>query len=290
MSDVSVIGCGAMGSALVETLAGQDAHVTVWNRTRERAEALAGPRVTIAESVGTAMARSPVSIMAVAGHDVASSLLERADENLRGRTVIGVSFVTPEQASRLDGRMRSVDGRYLDMEILGYPSDVRTNSAFLFLSGDRAAFDDGRSILDGLGDVRYVSATPGDAFVSGLAVLLPYLPMAVGLFQGAKVCERNDLSLEWYAEAVRTLYPRHIDDLLDAMVDDRDPTDPANVEASVRTWADGADEYADYLESEDLDAGVYRALHRLFSAGIDAGRGDHDWSYIADVVADPPDT
>lgn len=53
MSDISVIGCGAMGSALIETLAEQDACVTIWNRTRERAETLTGPRVTVADSFGS---------------------------------------------------------------------------------------------------------------------------------------------------------------------------------------------------------------------------------------------
>ena len=44
--DISAVGEGARGSALVETLAEHDVRVTVWNRTRERAEALAGPRVS----------------------------------------------------------------------------------------------------------------------------------------------------------------------------------------------------------------------------------------------------
>jgi 3-hydroxyisobutyrate dehydrogenase-like beta-hydroxyacid dehydrogenase len=59
MSEISVIGCGAMGSAIAETLAEKDTRVTVWNRTRERAEALAGPRVIVAGSVGEAIANSP---------------------------------------------------------------------------------------------------------------------------------------------------------------------------------------------------------------------------------------
>lgn len=43
MSDVSVIGCGNMGSALIGALADAGREVTIWNRTREKAEALAGP-------------------------------------------------------------------------------------------------------------------------------------------------------------------------------------------------------------------------------------------------------
>jgi glycerol-3-phosphate dehydrogenase len=44
MSDVSVIGAGALGSALVEVLAASGAEVMVWNRTATKAEALSGPR------------------------------------------------------------------------------------------------------------------------------------------------------------------------------------------------------------------------------------------------------
>lgn len=275
-----------MGSAIAETMAEKDTNVTVWNRTPERAEELVGPNVTVSESVEEAVANSPIAIVAVAGYDVARPLLEEARESLRGKTVVGLSFVTPEQAATLDELTRSVDGRYLDLDILGYPTDVREGSAFLYVSGDRAAFEDGRGVLARLGENRYVSPTPGAAFISSMALLLPYLPMAVGLFQGAAVCERRGLPLEWYADQVRELYAHHLDELLETIVADVDPADPTNVEASVRTWADGAAEYAAYLESEGLDAGMYEAIHRLFEAEIDAGRGDHDWTSIGRASTD----
>jgi cation diffusion facilitator CzcD-associated flavoprotein CzcO len=58
MSDVSVIGTGSMGSALVEVLAGSGAEVTVWNRTRETAEALSRPKIRLAESPAEALSSS----------------------------------------------------------------------------------------------------------------------------------------------------------------------------------------------------------------------------------------
>lgn len=51
MSDVSVIGCGKMGSALIETLRKEENEVTIWNRTRGKAERLSGKRVTVTDSV-----------------------------------------------------------------------------------------------------------------------------------------------------------------------------------------------------------------------------------------------
>ncbi|ADD07605.1 homolog to 6-phosphogluconate dehydrogenase (plasmid) [Natrialba magadii ATCC 43099] len=290
MSDISVIGCGAMGSALIETLAKRNTRVSIWNRTRERALALAGPHVTVVDSVEEAIDRSPLTIVCVAGYDVTKSLIEEASVSLDGKTIGSTSFVTHDQGRQLDELIRSDGGRYLDVEILGYPSDIGMESTPLYLSGDRAAFKEARPLLTDLGTVKYVSSTPGDAYISGLAVLLPYLPMAVSIFQGAKVCERNDIPLEWYTQEIRTVYPQHIDRLCETVEIDPDPADPGNIEASVRTWGDGAKEYADYLESADLDAGIYQALHRLFIAGIEAGRGDHDWSCIGDIAADHPTT
>ena len=286
MSDVSVIGCGAMGSALVETLAEAQTDVTIWNRTRERASKLAGPHVTVVDSVEEAIERSPLTIVCVAGYDVTRSVLEEASVRLDGKTIGSTSFATHDQGRQLDELVRSDAGRYLDVEILGYPSDIGTESASLYLSGDRAAFEDARALLATFGTVQYVSSTPGDAYIRGLAVLLPYLPMAVGFLQGAQVCERNDIPLEWYTREIRRVYPPHIDRLCETIETDPDRTDPATVEASVRTWGDGAEEYANYLEAVDLDAGLYRALQRLFLAGVDAGRGDHDWTCIGDIVAE----
>lgn len=288
MSDISVIGCGVMGSALIETLAEHNTRVSIWNRTRERAEELTGPQVSVVDSVDEAIARSPLILVCVAGHDVTKSLLTEAAASLDGKTIGSTSFVTHEQGRTLADLVQSRNGRYLDVEILGYPSDVGRESTPLYLSGDRDAFNDARSQLSALGTVKYVSATPGDAYLSGLAVLLPYLPMAVGILQGAKVCERTGIALEWYAEEILSLYPQYIEQLLETTQTDHDLTEPENVEASVRTWRDGARDYADFLESVDLDAGVYRALHRLFDAGIEAGRSDQDWSCIGDVVAEHP--
>jgi threonine dehydrogenase-like Zn-dependent dehydrogenase len=53
--DVAVLGCGLMGAALVRALAKTGRSVAVWNRTPDRAEALAGDGVTPIRTVGDAV-------------------------------------------------------------------------------------------------------------------------------------------------------------------------------------------------------------------------------------------
>ena len=283
MSDVSVIGTGAIGSALVEGLAAAGAEVTVWNRTSKKAEALSGPRVRVAQSVGEALASSPLMIVSVSDHELARTLIE-TEEDLGEKVVVSTSFVTTDQARAFAAVVTGRGGHYLDLAIAAYPSEVRSRNGFLFISGDAAVYEAHRQQFEQIGRASFVDDTPGSAFISEMAVLLGYLPMAVGLLQGLRVCEQHGLPLEWFKETVGELYPFNIRSLLERVTSDADPS-ASGVEASVDVWGEGAAEYAEALRELGFDAGMYEALHRLFTAASEAGRGDADWTCIAAHVA-----
>ncbi|TVR25551.1 MAG: 6-phosphogluconate dehydrogenase [Ilumatobacter sp.] len=281
MTDVSVIGTGVMGSALAEALATAGAQVTVWNRTRQKAEALSGPRVRVAESVAEALTLSPLTIVSVSNHDLARALVEEADEDLTGKTVASTSFATPEQARALAAVLSSAGAWYLDVSIPAYPSEVRARAGVFLISGERRAWEAHRHWFEQIGQATYVDDTPGAAHISEMAVVLAYLPMAVGLLQGMRICQDNDISLKWFREFTLQLYPRHIRSLLDRVIATPDPAE-RDVEASIDTWAIGAAEYITYLREQGLDPGLYEALHHLFRAASEAGQGDADWTSITE--------
>jgi len=284
MSDVSVIGTGVMGSALVEVLAASGAEVAVWNRAREKAEALSGPRVRLASSVAEALRLSPLTIVSVSDHELARAVVMESGEDLTGKVVASTSFVTPGQARIFDAVVSAAGGHYLDLSIAAYPSEVRSGSGIFFVSGDRAAYEAHRERFERIGRASYVDDTPAAAYISEMAVLLAYLPMAVGLLQGLRICEHHNLPLEWFKETILELYPFHIRSLLDRVTAEADRT-ATNVDASVDVWREGAAEYAAYLQELGLDPGMYEALHRLFSAASEAGHGEGDWTCIAEHTA-----
>jgi 3-hydroxyisobutyrate dehydrogenase-like beta-hydroxyacid dehydrogenase len=283
MSDVSVIGSGAMGSALVEALAASGAEVTVWNRTRHKAEALSGPRIRVAESAAEALTSSPLTIVAVSDQDISRTLVEAAGTDLTGKVVASTSFVTPDQGRAYDAVVSAAGGHYLDLAIPAYPSEVRARAGIFLTSGEQRAWEAHRHRFEQIGRATYVDDAPGAAYISEMAVLLGYLPMAVGLLQGMRICRDNDISLEWFKEFALELYPRHIRSLLDRAIATSDPA-ARDVEASIDTWKTGAAEYITYLRELGLDARMYEALHRLFSAASEAGHGEADWTGIADLT------
>jgi 3-hydroxyisobutyrate dehydrogenase-like beta-hydroxyacid dehydrogenase len=281
MADVSVIGTGAMGSALVEVLAASGTEVAVWNRTRGKAEALAGPGVRIVDSIGEALASSSLIIVSVSDHEVARSLLEDAGQEMEGGVVASTSFATPEQARAFDTVLSANGIRYLDLAIPGYPRDVRAGDGIFFISGDRAAYESHRTWFEQLGRTTFVDQRPGAAFTSEMAVVLAFLPMAVSLLQGLRICQAQDLSVESFKEMALELYPSQIRRLFERVQGQPDPV-TRDVEASIDVWRQGAQEYLTYLRSMDQDTGMYQALHRLLSTASDAGHGEQDWTSIAE--------
>ena len=284
MSDVSVVGTGSMGTALVQALQGSGADVTIWNRGRAKAEVLSGPGVRLAESVTEALRSSPLTIMSVSDHEVARALVEGAGQDLGGKVVASTSFVSPDQAQDLAAVISAAGGAYLDLDIAAGPRQVRSGAGVFLVSGERAAFEAQREQLERIGRVTYVSAAPASAYVSGMAVQLAFLPMAVGILQGARIAASEGWGLEDFKTAVLDLYPFHIEQLIDRIAAQPDPS-AREVEATVDVMAAGAAEYGAALREMGIDAGIYDALHRLFAAASEAGHGETDWTCIAEHVA-----
>lgn len=146
-----------------------------------------------------------------------------------------------------------------------------------------------RSFLDKLGGAAlFTSEDPGGAAVREAAVLVPYTTMAVGLRQGAKLCEVENVSLDWYAGFVQQSFPQMIEDSLRKARDPDFATNPAKVEGTVRQAEFYTAELAEYLEDVGIDTGVFEAIHRLYEAGVEEGRSDHDACCVAELHAEHP--
>lgn len=289
MGDVSMLGCGRMGSGMVRALRDAGTEVTAWNRTRRKAEVLAGPGVEVVDSVGEALAASPVSLVCVTDYGATRELLDGEEDRLAGRTVVQLSNGTPDAARALGRRVTRADGDYLDGTIFSYPKAVGTDDLLIMYSGDPEVFKTNQGLLERLGGTAtHLSEDPGAASALDLAAVPPAMLAAIAIWQGAKICEIEGLPFETFAKTIRGLVPAIAEDALQKAADRDLPTEPDKVEISVRDAAEDAQRPIEYFESVGMDTGIFRALKRLFEAGVEEGRGEHDVSCVAALRADRP--
>jgi 3-hydroxyisobutyrate dehydrogenase-like beta-hydroxyacid dehydrogenase len=142
VSDVSVVGLGAMGSALAKVVLHDGHGVTVWNRTTAKAEPLGEAGATVAADLAAAVGASPVVLVCVDDYTVTRKLLAESDVRaaLVDRVLVQLSTGRPQEARELEEWIRASGAEYLDGAILAYPDQVGSAEAVILVAGPEATF------------------------------------------------------------------------------------------------------------------------------------------------------
>ncbi|MFB4316383.1 NAD(P)-binding domain-containing protein [Actinomadura sp. 21ATH] len=179
---VTILGLGAMGTALATALIEAGHPTTVWNRSPEKARPLVERGATRAATVADAAAASPLVIACLLDHEVVDALLGPAADVLSGRDLVNLTNGTPEHARTAAAWAAGHGIAYVDGGIMATPPLIGDPAAaFVLYSGSRAAFDRHRETLGALGGARFLGEEPGLAALYDLALLSAMYGMASGV-------------------------------------------------------------------------------------------------------------
>ncbi|MFI0779684.1 NAD(P)-dependent oxidoreductase [Streptomyces sp. NPDC021212] len=202
---ISVLGLGAMGTAIARAWRGAGYGVTVWNRTVGRAEALVGEGAEVAGTAGEAVAASGLVVVCLLDDASVGEVL--ADADLMGRDLVNVTTSTPGQARRRADWAGARGARYLDGGIMAVPPmiGVPDSGAYVFYSGSPELFADHRDALAVPAGTRYVGEDAGSAALHDAALLSAMTGMFAGvshafaLMRGSEAAPREFAALlvEW---------------------------------------------------------------------------------------------
>ncbi|MFJ3955308.1 NAD(P)-dependent oxidoreductase [Streptomyces libani] len=179
---VTVLGLGAMGSALAGALVRAGHPTTVWNRTPGKAEALVARGAVRADTVAEAVAASPLVIVCVVDYAAVREILEPAGPQLSGRVLVNLTSDTPERARSVAVWAAGQGVDYLDGAVMVPTPDVGQPGATLLYSGSRQAFETYEETLKVLGGrAAYLGDDHAVAAVYDLALLAFFYSSMAGL-------------------------------------------------------------------------------------------------------------
>ena len=287
MSEISMIGLGAMGSALARALLKSGHGLTVWNRTSQKMEPLAALGAETAERVVDAVQASPLIMVCIDNYAATNQLLRNDDvvPHLAGRTVIQLSTGTPKEARDSEAWLKACGADYLDGAIESYPDGIGAEDGRLLFCGSEAAFQRSEAVLKCLGgDLRYLGENIAAAAALDLAELTESLGRYAGIVHGARLCEAEGVSADLFA----SLYPvgdraRELAEIIHAgdfrlgsLYDG----------ATIRVW----EEVVQRLQTQARDAGMNGELpdylSSLYKRAVAAGHGEEDIAALIKVLRD----
>jgi 3-hydroxyisobutyrate dehydrogenase-like beta-hydroxyacid dehydrogenase len=150
---VALIGAGRMGSAMGGRVAGAGHDLVVFNRTRSRAEDLAGrTEARVADSAREAAEFAEVCLVSLADDTAVTATY--LDDNgliagLQPRAVVcDASTVAPATVRGLRPLVAQKDAMLLDTPVSGSVSTVESGTLTVMVGGDQDALDRARPVLE----------------------------------------------------------------------------------------------------------------------------------------------
>ncbi|MFB4316554.1 NAD(P)-dependent oxidoreductase [Actinomadura sp. 21ATH] len=163
MDTISVLGLGAMGTALARTFLDHGHPVVVWNRTPGKDGDLVERGATRAATPAEALAAGALGVLCVSDYTAAEAIL---DGTAPDRPLVNLTTGTPDQARRVAAGRAG----YLDGVVQASPAQIGGPDATLLIGGPRAVYERHRKALDLLGTFHFVGEDPGQACLYDLTM------------------------------------------------------------------------------------------------------------------------
>ncbi|MET9274082.1 NAD(P)-binding domain-containing protein [Kribbella sp. NPDC003557] len=276
---VTVLGLGAMGTALARAFVAAGHPTTVWNRTPGRSPELEAVRATTAAG---AIAAGPLVVVCLLVDDTVRSTLDGLD--LTGKTIVNLTNSTPDQARGTAERLTSAGAQYVDGGIMAVPAMIGGPAAFIFYSGAADAFDTHRADLSVLARPEYVGADPGLAALYDIALLSAMYGMfggaqhALALAASAKVPAGpfTERFLAPWLTAMLTSIPRIARDL------DNGPAETAGSNLSMQAAA--YENLVTTATAQGIDPLLLTPMGELLDRAVAAGHGSEDLAALVGLL------
>lgn len=206
--DVSVLGLGQMGSAIAERLISAGHQVSVWNRSKGKADGLVAKGAFELDAPHEAWARSEVCITMVADSRALADVALGHDGGLahaasgKGRTFIDMSTVSAEVSRDVAAAAASSGVQYLRAPVSGNPGVVRAGNLTIIASGEDAVFTSVESLLRDIGPHVFYAGEGDAARIIKLALNLMVAGTAELLAECIALAEAHDVQRDKLLEIV----------------------------------------------------------------------------------------
>lgn len=154
---VAILGTGKMGAAMAKRLADVGHDVTLWNRTRSRAEAVGVGKVADTPS-GAAVDAEVVISMLTNAEAVRSTYLGDggAARAARGQVFVDMSTAGVDVSQEIAPAVETNGAAFVEAPVLGSIGAMLGGTAVILAAGSETAVDRARPVLQAIGEVRYI--------------------------------------------------------------------------------------------------------------------------------------
>ncbi|KOX34300.1 MULTISPECIES: NAD(P)-dependent oxidoreductase [unclassified Streptomyces] len=281
----TLLGLGAMGTALARTWLAAGRPLTVWNRTPARAEALAAEGAKAAGSAAEAVAASSLVLICLLDDASVGATLDGVD--LTGKDLVNLTTTTPAEARARAAWAEERGARYLDGGIMAVPPMIGVPGAggYVFYSGSRELFERHRDTLAVPAGTTYVGEDPGFAALHDVALLSAMYGMFAGAAHAFALIRREDVDPVAFApllrDWIRAMAGPSVEQTARQLVSG-DYTD--GVVSGLAMQVAGTPTFLRTAEQQGVSPELIAPYFALMRRRLDMGSGEEDLTGVVDLL------
>lgn len=279
MNEITIVGCGVMGSALINAMMIAGFDVNIVDINEDAAKPFVERGASYAKDLNGSKETEAI-ILNLPSHPIAKSVIEAADKpRLKDKILIDTTTGTPAEVKSMKMIADERDMIFLDGKIAHYPPEVGPDTGYLVYSGNKAAFDKTENILNSMGKAVFLGEEITRAAVLDLAVLAVHFGAFATLVESAAFSIKNNYPIPQLVEQTKKILPimlaGNLRSIEAQLSDYTGEFDDAN-ECALEIETHAVEAIINAFNADGVKAPISEAIHELFESGVKNGYGKKD--------------
>ena len=206
MADLGFVGLGVMGSGVARRLLDAGHTVTVWNRTRAKADPLLDAGANWASSPREVAERSEIVFTMVTNTEAVRAVTEGPDGILAGlapgKVYVDMSTASPVNTRALAETVAATGAQMLDAPVSGSVSTLEEGKLSIMVGGDAETFERVEPVLEAIGPRVFYLGPSGAAVTMKIAINISLAVQMLAFSEGLLLAEKTGIARERAVEVM----------------------------------------------------------------------------------------
>jgi 3-hydroxyisobutyrate dehydrogenase-like beta-hydroxyacid dehydrogenase len=282
--NITLLGLGLMGLPIALRLQHCGHEVVTWNRSPKPLVLAAEAGLATESDLSRALEKSEVVILTLSDAAAIDDVLLRVEtlSLLRGKTVLQMGTIAPNESRAIAQRVVEAGGDYLEAPVLGSIPQARAGELIIMAAGAEPIYHHCLLMLRCLGKEVELIGSVGQGAAMKLAMnqLIASLTAGFSLSLGLVRAEGVDVDQFMHLLRESALYAPTFDKKLHKFIDH----DYSHPNFPLKHLIKDIGLFKQVAEESGIDATLSEAMLSVFLKGQQAGYGDEDYSALYEAI------
>src|SRR5829696_8255083 len=199
---VAVLGTGIMGAPMARNLRKAGHEVRVWNRSADKAQALAEDGTEPAAEIASAVRGADVVVTMLSDGAAVESVVEEALAAAEGAALVQTSTIGPDATARVGERAAAAGVPFVDAPVLGTKAPAEDGKLVVLASGPEEVRERVAPVFDAIGAKTVWLGEAGAGSRLKLVVNTWLLALTEGLAEAIALAEALEVDPQTFLDAI----------------------------------------------------------------------------------------